>query len=154
VDPATWKRYAEGLKAACVSHALQAGPERTADIASILRPPGTHHRKSTPKIVEVGPLVGPYGLQQFEGLLKYGNVADKRDRTDTGRTPSLASALGNVYEDTPRSGRLIANACGQLRRLHETSGNLPEPLWYACLGVLAFCDDGDELAHDWSSGYD
>ena len=34
------------------------------------------------------------------------------------------------------------------------AANLPEPLWYACLGVLAFCEDGDALAHEWSGGYE
>lgn len=31
------------------------------------------------------------------------------------------------------------------------SGNLPEPVWHALLGVLAFCHDGEGNAHYWSS---
>jgi hypothetical protein len=29
-----------------------------------------------------------------------------------------------------------------------------EPLWYAALGVLAFAEDGEQFAHEWSSGDD
>jgi hypothetical protein len=45
ISPAKWQRYAEGLKAACVVHGLKADPARTADCASVLRPPGTHNHK-------------------------------------------------------------------------------------------------------------
>src|SRR5689334_3909636 len=38
--------------------------------------------------------------------------------------------------------------------LRDKQGCLPEPRWYAALGVLAFCEDGDELAHEWSSGFE
>ena len=44
IDRATWERYALGLKAACEVEGLEAGRERTADCASILRPPGTYWR--------------------------------------------------------------------------------------------------------------
>jgi hypothetical protein len=71
LDPQKWLTYATALKAACIVHKLHAGTERTADIASILRPPGTHHRKAEPKLVKVGPLTGPHRLDQFAGLLKY-----------------------------------------------------------------------------------
>jgi hypothetical protein len=37
--------------------------------------------------------------------------------------------------------------------LRDERGKIPEPQWYASLGVLAFCEDGDPLAHEWSSGY-
>ena len=61
----------------------------------------------------------------------------------------IAEALV-AYE--PASGLPIAEQCGQVRALRDKKGCLPEPLWYAALGVLAFCQDGDELAHAWSGG--
>jgi hypothetical protein len=71
LDRRNWERYARGLKQLCVTHGLYAGPERTADIASILRPPGTHHRKGKSKLVECGELTGPYEIERFEGLLQH-----------------------------------------------------------------------------------
>jgi hypothetical protein len=40
-----------------------------------------------------------------------------------------------------------------VRELRDSKGNLPERLWYAGLGVFAFCENGDRLAHECSSGY-
>jgi hypothetical protein len=45
ISPREWLPYAEGLKAACIAHGLKADSARTADCASILRPPGTHNHK-------------------------------------------------------------------------------------------------------------
>lgn len=45
LTPPEWQPRAEALKAACIAHALHADPVRTADIASILRTPGTHNHK-------------------------------------------------------------------------------------------------------------
>jgi hypothetical protein len=53
LDPETWGWYARGLKALCVKHGLQADPARTADITSVLRTPGTHHRKAGIRLVQV-----------------------------------------------------------------------------------------------------
>ena len=152
LDPQTWQRYALGLKAACVRAGLSADASRTADIASILRPPGTHHRKSTPRLVECGPLVGPYDLAAFQGLLSYG--PEQRDRAPRGSAPRLAAALANVFEDEPRYSGPVADACAQLGDLRRTRGQLSEPLWYAGLGVLAWCADGDVYGHEWSAGYE
>jgi AAA domain len=34
----------------------------------------------------------------------------------------------------------------------DEHGKLAEPLWYAGLGVLAHCEEGDRLGHEWSNG--
>ena len=53
LERAMWERYAEGLKAQCRKHGLRADESRTADISSVLRTPGTHHRKDpqNPRLV-------------------------------------------------------------------------------------------------------
>ena len=51
----------------------------------------------------------------------------------------------------------MADRCFQISALRET-GDIPEPQWYACLGVLSRCADGEAKAHEWSArnypGYD
>jgi hypothetical protein len=150
-----WRQYAGALKRLCHQFALDAGPERTSDIASILRTPGTHNRKNGLIVpVQCGPLVGPYPIEAFGRLLD--------ERTDDGRAsrresrrdaPRLAGALGNVFDDEPRSAALVADQCGQLGAMRKHRGRLPEPLWYAALGVCTFCTDGSERGHEWSSGF-
>jgi hypothetical protein len=46
-----------------------------------------------------------------------------------------------VYADT------IADGCRQVDALRR-SGNISEPHWYAVLGVLARCEDGEVKAHE------
>jgi hypothetical protein len=54
-----WQTATQHLEALCDHYCLKVDTNRTADIASILRPPGTHNRKipTAPRLVQVGPLV-------------------------------------------------------------------------------------------------
>lgn len=161
LERAEWEPYALGLKALCELEGLAAGPERTADCASILRPPGTLHRKSTPRPVICGPLQGPYPIESFERLLRHaGNsrpaspprrILDpsRRRKTDS----ALLAKLSNISAPEQIDFDALTRGCAQLRRLKETNGNVPEPLWYAGLGVLAHCVDGERVAHAWSAGH-
>lgn len=55
-------------------------------------------------------------------------------------------------EPDPDVGAL-ADRCAQMSRLRGTQGVIPEPEWYAALGVLAYCGvPGRQAAHEWSSG--
>lgn len=152
LDPETWRRYATGLKALCHAHGLKADPVRTADIASILRTPGTHNRKNgLIREVQCGPLVGHYPIERFGRLLDANGNIPVRTRTPA---PKIANALCQIYSDEPHYGNTIARSCKQVGALRASRGRLPEPQWYAALGVLAFCEDGDECAHEWSSGHE
>ena len=151
VAPDEWRRLAEGLKAACVAHGLKTDPSRTADIASILRTPGTHNRKEGEHLVRFDPsTIRRFPVRSFDALRDTGPQNNRR----LGRLPerSVGSIIGRieasagygaVYADT------IADRCGQLAALRQT-GNLSEPQWYAALGVLARCEDGEIKAHEWS----
>jgi hypothetical protein len=171
LDPENWKRYARGLKALCVKHGLQADPTRTADITSVLRTPGTHHRKAGVRLVECGSLVGPYELKLFAVLLsaepvgrdaapktKASNIQDElgplprylEDRPFEPVSEALDRSLSTTFK--PSFAERIVEQCEQIRALRDSKGNLLEPLWHACLGVLAFAQDGERLAHEWSSG--
>jgi hypothetical protein len=165
LDPEIWERYARGLKAQCVEHGLRADPTRTADITSVLRTPGTHHRKAGVRVVECLELVKPYPLQQFE-FLSLAN-RDCRPKVFAGLQtgcqppPYLADRIGQEFTEKlagnlssfeASSGAMIADRCEQVRALRDSCGNLPEPLWYSALGVLAVAEDGDRLGHEWSSG--
>ena len=137
LDAATWRRYAQGLKTLCAKHGLVVGPERTADIASILRPPGTHHRKGEPKLVECGDLTGPYEIGQFEILLK------ATPRPKINRAPStiirLPAALQRSLSTELLQAVTLPISVRRLLALRDEQGCMPEPHWHACLGVLAYC---------------
>lgn len=170
LDQDTWKRHASGLKDLCDRHGLKVDPTRTTDISSVLRTPGTHNRKSNkeqkvecdPKFLEIE----PYAIERFDILAanagthlraKRANLfsfpfdnAPEHLRRGRTRRRRVAESLAAFHE--PVSGLPVAERCGQVCALRDKIGCLPEPLWYAVVCVLAFCEDGDELAHAWSSG--
>jgi Domain of unknown function (DUF927) len=168
IERDTWQPYADGLKRACRTHGLHADPARTADSASLLRPPGTHNRKAGERLVEWGGWTGtPYTLDQFDSLIGDGNGFSRRP---SGNTRAIDGALGalatshhllahQLAEQLKPDNRdsdpdQIADRCAQVRSLRDNQGNIPEPLWYAVLGVLAYANGGDRSAHAWSAGYE
>jgi RecA-family ATPase len=155
-----WYPYANGLRTALQQAGVGFDPAPICNSAAILRPPGSHNRKlSEPRPVRVN-LAGAavYDLVLFPRL----EIADrKRDALslDFGALPGflrdvapLTHAGVGIDDYAPSDPHLIANECAQIGRMRETGGKLPEPLWSACLGALAFCENGDEYGHEWSKG--
>ena len=157
--PSEWKILANGLKALCVWHNLHADPARTADITSVLRTPGTHNRKGPQdRLVKCFQLVERYSLSHFQFLRKdqpeskrisltVPDYLRNRERRDLLAAATLPSDRPAVYADQ------VAAQCAQLAAMRDSRGIMPEPLWYAALGVLAYCEDGDAKGQEWSAGY-
>jgi hypothetical protein len=170
LSPDEWKIYASGLKALCVKHNLHADPARTADVSSVLRTPGTHNRKFGERVVKCFRLVGPYPLEHFSILKQAGSTARQASASPSpnatpfdlgpmpahlhGRQRRDLNSLAATDTRPPVLAAAAADQCRQLARMRDEWGRLPEPLWYAALGVLAFCADGDAVGHAWSAGYD
>jgi hypothetical protein len=154
LDPETWKRHAEGLKLLCAEHGLFADPARTADISSVLRTPETSNRKhSVARKVECDPKfleIGPYAIECFSFFLEHEVTAPQKSSVKRRIAEGLAPI---VTKHPPALGQAIVKQCGQLQALRDKRGNVNEPLWHAGVGLLAFCEDGDDLGHKWSNGY-
>lgn len=152
-----WLPIAQALKQACHTFGLAAGPERTADCASILRPPGTTHRKTVLALpVVCGPLNGPYAMEAFNGLGIHSvrrPVGTRLVGTSNLRHKANLSDYLNVHAPEVVDFELLASNCGQFRIFRDTSGNIAEPLWYSLLGALGFAYDGSRVAHEWSRGH-
>lgn len=149
LDKLRWERTAKALKNACGRHTLRVGPERTADVASVLRVPGTNHLKDTlcPKPVRcIGEIQAPASLVTFEAALAPYVVIDNKQ------------AANKVFEanlpQLPYDAEKIANECGVIATMRDTKGCVSEPIWYGVLQVLGHCIDGEDYAHRWSEGYD
>src|SRR5208282_4415050 len=97
---------------------------RTCDLASVLRTPGTHHRKGEPKLVRVGDLTGPYKLNQFDIFLEGEEDATSlqlstsrrpaRASSGVSAIPSIISAAANIYADEPNFTEPVVRACAQV----------------------------------------
>lgn len=126
-----------------------------------------------PRPVVAGPVNGPYDIVTLQIL--FGGRTDftigvqnpSPSATNTfsalsGPVPDYARLRPGVEAPTlpiaevtsePSNPDQIAQQCAQVRALPDARGGLPEPLWYAVLGVLAHCGDaGTDAAHLWSSG--
>ena len=155
--PAEWKQYAEGLKALAFQHGLKIDPARTADIASILRTPGTHNRKIGERLVRYergtvvrndvcafGRLANPEGgwARQAHAPQRAAMAQPSGGRRSISASIETGSSYGAVYADD------VADRCAQLGALRESGG---VPGWFLRVGVLAFCADGEVKAHEWSA---
>ena len=69
------------------------------------------------------------------------------------RSPNISRlSLAGLSEQAPRHSNLIADRCKQIGELRRTRGLLPEPVWYAGLGVVVYAEDGEQYTHEWSTG--
>ena len=167
LDPERWRAAATAFKSLCDRHGLHADAVRTSDLASILRPPSTHNRKGDNEtIVRWGGAVGPYRLDELgelnvagstgstssQGLALHNLRSAGRPRTGLPRRSLIADAL-TIFGDRPQYAERIVEHCAQIREVRDRAGRVAEPHWYAALGVLAHCTDGEGYAHQWSSGY-
>lgn len=142
----TWKPIADGLKQALIAAGLKIDPTRTGDASSILRTPGTLHA-ATGRLVQCGPMAGPFPLSLFERF---------RNGPANGNRPNLLEKLQSAQQESYgfADPYKIAEGCAQVRAMRDTKGNIPEPHWYNVLGVLAFCGpEGESAAHAWGTGH-
>jgi hypothetical protein len=163
-----WKATARKFKTLMHREGLHADPTRTADISSVLRTPGTHNHKRGTTIVGVDehflsimvPAETDWLIEKIDTL--EGGPSSVR-RFVLGASPAflhrtnghhvLNALLGPPREYPPSYADKIAEECGQLASLRDANGSISEPVAHACAGVLAFCVDGREKAHEWAAGY-
>jgi len=138
----------------------QTDTTRTADVASVLRPIGTNNDKSDKgKGVKPVVLVGQAkpSTMTFESWnRKLVDICDHHGIVvPASHEASKNDALSGGIEYPPADANKIANRCQQIRLFRDDLGaNQDEPTWRACLGVVGYCENGEEVAHVWSSGYE
>lgn len=157
VYPAQWLGLAMLLKQLAAAHTFEIDPVRTGDTASVLRPVGATHRKdpTNPKVVS---LIAEGDAIEFAALAEIIHTAAKKlkIKTNTFDAPTdglSADILSGLEMSIPTSGRLVAEKCPQVARVRDTKGNIAEPIWYATIGLLRHCTEGDALIHEWSEGH-
>lgn len=149
-----WKAVAERLKALCHEHGLHADPSRTADVASILRIPGTCNFKEEPPLpVAVMLESPPVDFDVFMGAI--GSVVlEEPPKHFTSELNELTrSLMGNkqnrfsIIVDKINKG----TGCAQLAKAIQEQETAEEPLWRAALSVARHCVDAETAIHEVSS---
>jgi len=161
IEKEMWRRAARVLKALAAK--LQFATDdttRTADISSVLRPIGTINEKKSKGLEnkDVTLLRGNTEPVEFPAFLralidaqaKHG-VAVSNSTPATQRTSDFASGM----DYPPSSAHTIADRCSQIRFFRDFKGaGQAEPAWRACIGLVKFTTEGEDLCHEWSSGHD
>lgn len=153
VSPQDWKPVAAKLKAASASLHFDSDPSRTSDLASILRPVGSHNRKynNSPAVVALNSPAATT-IERLRDILAALKLPAP-PRINKEKTPSINEdfLIPKHYEKSD-ADRILAH-CQQIARFRDMAATLPEPVWYAGLQCLHFCDGGDEKIHEWSKAH-
>lgn len=169
LDTGDWLDSATKLKALAKLGQVGAGPERTADCASVLRVPGTFNYKdpSNPRPVVVRNLGTPTGANamrqhietQFErykdSMPKISAPAAAPTLALTGQRPDLGQpvkanpkdALGGILSAEPAVTKRVLEGCRQLQWQAANQHLVSEPQWYDMIGLLRFTDAAPTVIH-------
>lgn len=154
-----WRTIAQLLKRVVAEYAPKLGGDssRTADSASVLRAPGMTNRKPghPEKPVRIVKDADPIEFSQFVDLLSKA-AAKKKINRDAALAPKPSTDINAEFftrQEVEYDALLIAAKCNQIKTMRDTGGDISEPLWYSCIGVLAHCIDGERIIHEWSQGH-
>lgn len=144
-----WKPIADKLKALTHSLKLLADDSRTSDIASILRPIGTHNWKPehNGKEVALKYTAAPIAFELFSQII---NAAHAKNCAAV-KIKTLGNRLGTTVISNPETPENIARVKSALRALDP---NCDRPLWRdICWAVQSLkWDCSKDLARSWSMG--
>lgn len=117
--------------------------DSVADLARVLRIPGTLNHKSNPpkeaQVIEAN--LTRYPLSAFE------KHADTQEGYSGSKIPFIPDP------DLVGPAKRILDGCKFIRYCRDDSANLPEPAWYAMVTNVAPASDGIEAVHELSEEY-
>lgn len=118
--------------------------------------PQTYNYKNphNPKAVTYDELEPAIPTEDFFRIIgQNSGSGEEARRAFSGLDTNARISKVNAGDYPAASAEIIAEHCGQLRHFRDVRGDLPEPLWYAGLGVIAHCMDGVDVARAWSDGH-
>lgn len=127
-------------------------PKPTKNLACVLRPAGTHHRKGDPIEVKVLREADEVDPDQF--YARFSKYQAPKPLVIQGLQDDWGSGTDSF---PPSSAKHIVKQCSALQRFAFHSKDkppLPEDFWRGMLGLLHFTVEGDKLGHLWSSKSD
>lgn len=156
VSPREWESIAKYQRSIMRHLGVKFDPSRDVDCASLLRPVGTHNHKPEKPAQPVKVVRGKVNAlpaEEYERLLlsyvEKHAISVPSVANDAGM-PSINCDLIVSVEYPPSDANLVAEKCKQVALFRETGGE-SEPIWYASLGLLKHCVDGEKYAHEWSA---
>ena len=152
IPAGAWQTMATEIKAIFDAHGLLVDPSRTADFASILRPVGSFHKKGEPKEVICKKSIEAINPSELLAKIKELSVIPKKEVAPTYGADN-DDLIGHAPVNLPSSAIEIAKKCNQLAQMRDLKGNVDYEHWRGVVGILKHCVEGEDLLHEWSSGY-
>ncbi|MEI2419322.1 hypothetical protein V6O07_03545, partial [Arthrospira platensis SPKY2] len=148
-----WTPLARAMRDAAAGHKFEVDAAKTSDPSAVLRPVGTHNFKDPhqPKQVRVLLDGGDTTVEALRSALAYyfnPSTAPVKPKNN-----GLLDSLAVRSDIPPAVGSLVASKCQQVQWAVDNPDKVAEPLWYALLGVAAFCEDPEGTAARWSEGH-
>ena len=152
ISPARWIKIAEALKAALAYQRILVDSGITADFARILRPIGTTNKKRDGRTVKLIRNAPDTNVDEFERILLDFVSTHAIDVDPPEYDRELNSDLtSHIPADIPVWADTVADKCQQVARMRDTKGDVNYEHWRGVIGIIKFCQEGVELAHEWSS---
>ena len=146
ISAGEWRKLARQFKRLAAKHGLRADPSRTADIASVLRVPGTMNLKDPDHRKQVT-------ILKKSGERDFHNFVAALDQAEPDFESNLNAQKQTGGNFPPSSAHEIIKRCATLAYFAEVRGNVSEPQWRNNLGVVKFTTEGESLCHEWSKGH-
>jgi hypothetical protein len=158
IESETWYEPAARLFWLSQQHKLRVDRSKTTDQTTVLRVVGTFNYKDRanprPVAVLADGAVTPTAefVSQLEALTENYTPDTNGKATHTNGSGS-EPGLNVAWDGRRPPADEVADVCEHMRTFRDTQGNVSEPLWHVGIGTIKHCDDGEEKAHEWSSGY-
>lgn len=157
IDSAEWEELS-AMKRDITTH-LRTKADRAVDMdsARVLRPVGAHNRKYDPprevQIVKQGKV---YEVEKVRAALQaYIRANSVQPAPISKKGPAAANPFAAALGDFPPSDAdKVAEHCKAVREFRDSGGNISEPHWHRAIGIVKFCEGGEDTVHAWSKGYD
>jgi hypothetical protein len=125
-------------------------PARPADSASVLRPVGTTNPKGGRDVrllldappVPVSVMRDALGATEMPAVTVAAPVRS-----------ALLDAMAVKQDFPPSDPDVLTTKCAQIGWATQNQADVPEPMWYALLGIAAHCIDPEQTAISWSQGH-
>ena len=149
LQPHEWLPIATAMKSATQAKEFHVDPAVPADSARVLRAIGTHNAKGG-KLVKMLVDRQPVTPEAVAHCLTSYMVAHPVSLPSKTRSNTLLQNLAVQSDFPPAQSSVVASKCMQIGTAIKNQKDLPEPLWYALMGIAAFCEDSDTVAIEWS----
>ena len=151
-----WRRVANQLKVVLEHYGVLADPSRTADFSSVLRPPGSTHKKdpSNTKPVKLMTQTWEYTTPEdfAAAMAKQVSTHALFDKQLMANLPDLNDDLtAHLGPSIPSFAEVAATRCAQMAAMRDTKGDVGYDHWRGVIGIIKHCEEGLELAADWSA---